>query len=93
MHLHSYRAADFDRVNIVKYLLKIGADIAVKDNANRTAFVCAVKRGRTRAAELLLESGVDFKSRYESLRTCIQLAVQYERIDTLRMLLERIKAN
>lgn len=83
------RAAEFDRVDIVKYLLDIGADMEAKDNANRTAFVCAVKRGRTRAAEMLLESGADFESRDEALRTCIHLAVQYERVDTLRMLLDR----
>lgn len=38
---------------------------------------------------MLLESGADFTSRDESLRTCIHLAVQYQRLDTLRMLLGR----
>lgn len=83
------RAAEFDRDDVVKYLLKMGADIEARDSAYRTAFLCAVKRGRTRTAELLLESGADMKSRDDSLRTCIHLAVQYEREDTLRMLLNR----
>ena len=73
----------------MKYLLKMGANIKARDSAYRTAFLCAVKRGRTRTAELLLESGADMKSRDDSLRTCIHLAVQYEREDTLRMLLNR----
>ena len=73
----------------MKYLLNVGADIETKDTANRTAFLCAVKRGRTRTAELLLESGASYESRDESLRTCIHLAVQYKRVDTLRMLLDR----
>ena len=73
----------------MKYLLKVGADIGTKDSAKRTAFISAVKRGRTRTAELLLESGANYKSRDESLRTCIHLAVQYKRVDTLRVLLER----
>ena len=69
--------------------MKNGADIEAKDNENRTAFVLAVKRGRTRTAERLLDSGADFKSRDASLRTCLHLAVKYERVKTLRMLLER----
>lgn len=73
----------------MKYLLKVGADIEAKDNANRTAFICAVRRGRTRTSEVLLESGAKFESRDESLRTCIHHAVQHEREETLRMLLER----
>ena len=73
----------------MKYLLKVDAGIGAKDSANRTAFLCAVKRGRTRTAEQLLESGANYESRDESLRTCIHLAVQYKRLDTLRMLLDR----
>ena len=73
----------------MKYLLQAGADIEGKDVSNRTAFICAVKRGRTKIAELLLESGADFKSRDESRRTCVHLAVQHERLDTLCMLLKR----
>lgn len=75
----------------MKYLLNNGADVEAKDNENRTAFVLAVKRGRTRTAELLLESGTDFKSRDASLRTCIHLAVMNEQMATLRMLLEQDK--
>ena len=52
-------------------------------------FVLAAKRGRTRTAELLLESGAELKSRDASRRTCIHLAVIYERLETLRMLLNR----
>ena len=72
----------------MKYLLKAGADIEAKDISNRTAFICAVKRGRTNIAELLLESGADFESRDESRRSCIHLAVQHEREGTLCMLLK-----
>ena len=72
----------------MKYLLNNGADIEAKDNENRTAFILAVKRGRTKSAELLLESGADFNSRDASLRTCMHLAVMHERMVTLRMLLE-----
>lgn len=73
----------------MKYLLNNEADIEAKDNENRTAFVLAVKRGRTRTAALLLESGANLKSRDASLRTCIHLAVMHEQMETLRMLLER----
>ena len=82
------RAAEYDHVDIVKYLLQAGADIEGKDVSNRTAFICAVKRGRTKVAELLLESGANFKSRDDSRRTCMHLAVQHERVDTLCMLLK-----
>jgi len=84
-----FRAAEFDRVDTVKYLLNNGADIEAKDNENRTAFNLAVKRGRTKTAELLLESGAEMKSRDASRRTCIHLAVMHERLETLRMLLNR----
>ena len=87
--LFIFRAAEFDRVDTVKYLLKNGADIEAKDNENLTAFVLAAKRGRTRTAELLLESGAELKSRDASRRTCIHLAVIHERLETLRMLLNR----
>jgi len=70
-------------------LLNNGADVDAKDNQNRTAFILAVKRGRTRTAELLLESGAELKSRDASRRTCIHLAVLHERLETLRMLLNR----
>lgn len=83
-----YRAAEYDHVDIVKYLLKAGADIEGKDVSNRTAFICSVKRGRTKIAELLLEPGAAFESRDESRRTCVHLAVQHERVDTLCMLLK-----
>jgi len=73
----------------VKYLLNKGADIEAKDNDNRTAFVLAAKRGRTKTAELLLEAGAELKSRDASRRTCIHLAVMHERLETLRMLLNR----
>ena len=73
----------------MKYLLNSGADIEAKDDSNCTAFVLAVKRGRTRTAELLLESGAELKSRDASRRTCIHLAVMHERLETLRMLLNR----
>lgn len=75
----------------MKYLLNNGADVDTKDNQNRTAFILAVKRGRTRTAELLLESGAELKSRDASRRTCIHLAVLHERLETLRMLLNREK--
>ena len=73
----------------MKYLLNNGADIEAKDNENRTAFVLAAKRGRTKTAELLLEAGAELKSRDASRRTCIHLAVMHERLETLRMLLNR----
>lgn len=76
-------------MDTVKFLLDNGANIDAKDNENRTAFVLAVKRGRTRTAEQLLDSGADFKSRDASLRTCLHLAVKHKREETLRMLLDR----
>lgn len=70
-------------------MLNKGADIEAKDNENRTAFVLAVKPGRTRTAELLLESGAELKTCDASRRSCIHLAVMDERLETLRMLLDR----
>ncbi|KAJ7385774.1 hypothetical protein OS493_013808 [Desmophyllum pertusum] len=85
--LHS--AASFGNLECVKVLLKNFASIDSKEVDAMTPFLCAVAAGHTNCAKLLLESGADITARDKYQRCCIHLAVENDKEDVLKMLLER----
>ncbi len=54
-----------------------------------TPFLCAVAAGHTNCAKILLESGADLAARDKYQRCCIHLAVENNKEDALKMVLER----
>ncbi|XP_017839750.1 myotrophin [Drosophila busckii] len=52
-------AADFGHLNVLKYLIKEGADINKKDKHGITPLLAAVWEGHTDCVEYLLEKGAD----------------------------------
>lgn len=54
-----------------------------------TPFLCSVAAGHTNCAKLLLESGADIAARDKYQRCCIHLAVENDKADVLKMLLQR----
>lgn len=60
-----------------------------KDVRDLTPFLCAVVAGKTKCVELLLDSGADISARDKFQRTCIHLAVEHERENTLQMLVDK----
>ena len=54
-----------------------------------TPFLCAVAAGHTWCAKILLESGAEMTARDKYQRCCVHLAVENDKEDVLKMLLER----
>ena len=54
-----------------------------------TPFLCSVAAGQTKCVEVLLDCGADIAARDNFQRSCLHLAVENEREDVLKMLLER----
>jgi len=54
-----------------------------------TPFLCAVAAGHTNCAKMLLESGADIAARDKYQRCCVHLAVENDKGDVLKMLLQR----
>ena len=54
-----------------------------------TPFLCAVAAGHTMCAKLLLEYGADITARDKYQRCCVHLAVENDKEEVLKMLLER----
>ena len=54
-----------------------------------TPFLCAVAAGHTNCAKMLLESEADIAVRDKYQRCCVHLAVENNKGDVLKMLLQR----
>lgn len=83
------RAASFNRVDILKYLLTKCGELETADYRNRTAFLEAVACGQTAAAEFLLQAGADAHAVDLSMKNCIHMAVENQQLETLNMLLDK----
>ena len=82
-----YRAASFNNVEILKFLLNKRLELETADYQNRTAFLDAVACGQTTAAQFLLRAGANFFAVDVKMKNCIHLAVENQHSDTLEMLL------
>ncbi|XP_023177418.1 myotrophin [Drosophila hydei] len=52
-------AADFGQLNVLQFLVKLGADVNRKDKHGITPLLAAVWEGHTKCVEFLLEKGAD----------------------------------
>ena len=83
-----FRAALFDRDDIISFLLDHGVPIDTRDTQNSTPFLDAVAAGQTKCARLLLQRGANIKASDIQMKNCIHMAVENEYLETLRMLLK-----
>lgn len=83
-----FRAAVFNRDDIISFLLDNGVGFDTRDAQSNTPFLDAVAAGQTRCARVLLQRGADVKASDIFMKNCIHLAVENENLETLQMLLE-----
>ena len=71
----------------IKFLRSRGASLNATDQDNATPLHCAVLKGQTIAAELLIDMGANYMLKDAAMRNVVHVAVQENRSDTLKMLL------
>ena len=79
----------FGNPECVELLLKNNASIDWTDADGMTPFLCAVAAGHTNCVKMLLESGADIAARDKYQRCCVHLAVENDKEDVLKLLLDR----
>ena len=87
--MHFFSAASFGNPECIELLLKNTVSIDSSDVDGMTPFLCAVAAGHTNCAKMLLESGADIAARDKHQRCCVHLAVENDKEDVLKLLLER----
>lgn len=83
-----FRAAVFNRDDIISFLLDNGVPVDSPDAHHITPFLDAVAAGQTKCARLLLRRGADFKACDINMKNCVHMAIENEHLETLTMLLE-----
>ena len=85
----AFSAASFGNPESIKVLLSNCATPDPRDTDGMTPLLCAIAAGHTKCAKLLLEYGANIRARERNQRGGIHLAVEYDREEMLKMLLER----
>ncbi|XP_041484073.1 transient receptor potential cation channel subfamily A member 1-like isoform X1 [Lytechinus variegatus] len=70
-----HKAAMFDHVDVVRYLLDQGADIDAEDLENRTPLLLAASKRAWRSARLLLQKGANFFVKDAECRNVLHIAI------------------
>lgn len=83
-----FRAALFNRGDIISFLLDHGVPIDTRDAQRSTPFLDAVAAGQTKCAQLLLQRGANIKASNIYMKNCIHMAVENEYLETLCILLQ-----
>ena len=83
-----FRAAVFNRDDIISFLLDHGVHIDTRDAQSSTPFLDAVAAGQTKSARLFLQRGADIKASDIYMKNSIHMAVENGHLETLQMLLE-----
>ena len=83
-----FRAAVFNREEIISFLLDHGVPVDTRDAQSTTPFLDAVTTGQTASAKLLLQKGANIRANNIYMKHCIHLSVENEHLQTLRMLLQ-----
>ena len=87
--MHFFSAASFGNPESIELLLKNNASIDSSDADGMTPFLCAVAAGHANCAKMLLDSGAEIAARDKYQRCCVHLAVENDKEDVLKLLLER----
>ncbi|XP_071487930.1 LOW QUALITY PROTEIN: transient receptor potential cation channel subfamily A member 1-like [Diadema antillarum] len=70
-----HKAAMFDHVDVVRYLLEQGAELDVPDIEERTPLLLAASRGGWRSVQLLLQKGADFYIKDGEKRNLLHIVI------------------
>jgi ankyrin repeat protein len=82
-------AASFQgRLQVVRYLLRHGVDVNVRDSGNDTSLLLASWKGHLDVVRCLLEHGADVDLRDQYDNTPLTFAANYGYVDAVRILLE-----
>ena len=86
--LFLFRAALFNQLKIIEFLVEKEAKIDSRDGEGHSPFLNAVAAGHVGCARVLLNLGADFSAADLHMKTCVHIAVENERLETLSMLLD-----
>ncbi|UKZ61196.1 uncharacterized protein TrAtP1_002466 [Trichoderma atroviride] len=79
------------QLDIVKALLKLNADLTLRDSSNRTPLLIAASLGNAEIFEVLLEQGADLDSQDEEGKTALHLALEAGNLALTKRLIELFK--
>ncbi|XP_021365013.1 transient receptor potential cation channel subfamily A member 1-like isoform X2 [Mizuhopecten yessoensis] len=72
-----HRAALFNHVNVVEYLLKQGAEIDAQDSQDRTPLLIAASKGCWKTVQCLIENNVSLAKTDRENRNFLHLAIKF----------------
>ena len=82
------RAALFNQIELIEFLVGKEAKLNARDVEGRSPFLNAVAAGHVDSARVLLDLGADFSATDLHMKTCVHIAVENEHLNILSMLLE-----
>lgn len=86
------RAATENRIDVIKHLLSLGAQIDLKADDNLTPLLTAVAAGSVESARLFLESGADVRACTSEMKNCVHLAVENGHLEMVELLIQNAEA-
>ena len=86
LHFAAFWGADFQ---IMKLLVKLGADINARDPQGKTPILIALQSGNLRTAASLFELGGQIGNDYEALRLLLKNNNERDKLELLRLFFER----
>ena len=84
--LHS--ASSEGHLQVVRYLLRYGVDVNLRDSGLETPLLLASWKGNSDVVQCLLEHGADVDLRDQFQHTSLMVAANWGRVDAVRLLLE-----
>lgn len=77
------------KIDMVRWLVKLGADVTIADKEGETPMHCAAIVGSVEMAKVLLEANADVNAANEQGMSPLLHAVEEDRVDMIKFLLER----
>jgi ankyrin repeat protein len=84
LHVASFKG----HLQVVRYLLRHGIDVNVRNSGNDTPLLLASWKGHRDVVQYLLEHGADVGLQDQFLNTPLSLAANWGHVDAIRLLLE-----
>ena len=85
----SYRACQYGRLNVAKFLIERGAKLEAGDKDSFTPLMCAVWKGKKDTVKYLLDQGAQWSVLDINNKTVLHVAVEENNIETLKLLIQR----